>query len=238
MHSNVKEEPWRGEPLPRGRHKLSAAEVRSSQRERLLRGVVECVAKHGFDSTTVPMVVAAARVSSNAFYEHFADKTDCFLAACDAVAGELLGELATLASEPSWLKAIAKGMDLYLRWWQERPSFARAYLLSLQGAGERAFEQRERTYELFAALFEELGRRARAEQPALVPLSPLAPRALVVSITDVVAREVRAGRGATLERLAPELTRLSISLLADGDTAARSASSQAGATPNDALFGN
>ena len=58
VHSKVKELPWHGEPLPRGRHKLARPAVRSSQRERLLRAVVECVAHHGFDSTTVPMVVA------------------------------------------------------------------------------------------------------------------------------------------------------------------------------------
>jgi AcrR family transcriptional regulator len=234
VHSNVKgaqvredrplesqeETPWRGEPLPRGRHKLPADTVRSSQRERLLRAVVECVAEHGFEGTTVPMVVATARVSPNAFYDFFADKTDCFLTACDDVASELLSALVALTTEPDWLQALTKGMGIYLGWWSGRPAFARAYLLSLRTAGERADEQRERTYTLFREMFADLGRRARAEQPELPPLSPLAPRALVVAITEIVADEVRAGRTEQLDQLHPEITRLAIRLLADDVTAA------------------
>ena len=195
--------------------------VRSSQRARLLRAIVECVAHHGFEATTVPMVVAAARVSSNAFYEHFVDKTDCFLQACDEVADELLSELVTLVAEPDWIQALAKGMAVYLAWWRDRPAFARAYLLSLQHVGERAAEQRERTYERFEAMFSDLARRARVEQPGLPALSPLVPRALVVVITDAVTERVRIGDEAALNGLEPELTRLAVRLLADDATAER-----------------
>lgn len=221
MHSNVKEEPWRGEPLPRGRHKLPAEHVRSSQRDRLMRAMVECVAEHGFEGTTVPMVVSTARVSSNAFYAFFPDKTECFLAACDDVAGDLLAELSALTAEPDWIQAMREGARIYLRWWAQRPAFARAYLLSLRSVGERADEQRERTYELFRAMFTDLGRRARTEQPELPPLSPLVPRVLVAAITELVGEEVRAGRTEQLERLSDELARLAIRLLADDATAAR-----------------
>lgn len=211
---------WRGQPLPRGRHKLPADEVRSSQRERLLRSMLECVAECGFEGTTVSMVVSAARVSSNAFYKFFADKTDCFLSACDGVAGELLAELVALTAEPDWIQAMRKGARIYLRWWAQRPAFARAYLLSLQSAGERADEQRERTYAMFRGMFAELARRARAEQSELPALSPLVPRVLVLAITGVVADEVRAGRTARLEELADDVARLAIKLLADDQTAA------------------
>jgi AcrR family transcriptional regulator len=221
VHSKVKEVPWRGDPLPRGRHKLTNGTVRASQRERLLRAVVECVAQHGFEATTVPMVVATARVSSNAFYDFFGDKTDCFLAGCDDVAGDLLAQLTALTSEPDWVEAMRKGAGLYLSWWQERPAFARAYLLSLPSAGERSLEQRERTYAMYRAMFADLARRARAEQPDLPALSPLVPRVLVHAITDLVAEEVRAGREEHLEDLQHELARLAISLLADDATATR-----------------
>jgi AcrR family transcriptional regulator len=195
--------------------------VRASQRERLLRAVVECVAHYGFEATTVPKVVATARVSSNAFYEFFADKTDCFLAACDEIAGELLGQLVAMIAEPDWVQAMRGGAALYMGWWQERPAFARAYLLSMQAAGERAQVQRERTYEMYRAMFADLARRARAEQHDLPPLSPLVPRVLVLSITDLVAEEVRAGRTERLYELADEVARLAVRLLADDATAAR-----------------
>jgi AcrR family transcriptional regulator len=231
MHSKV-EEPWRGDPLPRGRHKLARGAVRSSQRERLLRAMVECVAQDGFDATSVPMVVATARVSSNAFYDFFTDKTDCFLTACDGVAGELLAELVSLSAEPDWVQAMRKGTGVYLRWWQERPAFARAYLLSLQSAGERALAQRERTYAMFRAMFADLGRRARAEQPGLAALSPLVPRILVLTITELVAEEVRAGRNQTLSELEDDLASFAIRLLADDATAARAFGDRVAAEPS------
>jgi hypothetical protein len=120
-----------------------------------------------------------------------------------------------------------KGAGLYLRWWQERPAFARAYLLSLQAAGERTFEQRDRTYAMYEAMFADLGRRARAEQPDLPPLSPLVPRVLVLAITELVAEEVRAGRTESLTDLQSDLARLAIKLLADDATANRAFSGEA-----------
>lgn len=215
--------PWHGEPLPRGRHKLAAGTVLSSQRERLLRAMIECVGQYGFETTTVPMVVAAARVSSNAFYRFFTDKTDCFLAACDEIATELWSELVALMSEPDWVEAMRKGVRIYLRWWQRRPAFARAYLLSVPTVGTRAIDQRERTYELFREMFRDLARRARAEQPELPPLPAITPRILVLSITELVAEEVRAGRVERLLALEDEVTQLAIRLLADDATAADAA---------------
>jgi AcrR family transcriptional regulator len=221
VSSKVKQVPWQGEPLPRGRHKLSAETVRTSQRERLVRAMLECVARDGYEATTVPQVVAAARVSRNAFYEFFADKTDCFIAVCDQAATELLGELVGLTSEPDWLQATIKGTARYLTWWQEHPAFSHAYFLSLPVAGERALAQRERGYQLFRAMFEDLGRRARAEQPGLPPLAPVIPRVLVLAITELVAEEVRAGRVDRLTALAADVAELAIRLLADDATARR-----------------
>jgi AcrR family transcriptional regulator len=212
---------WRGDPLPRGRHKLPAEAVRASQRERIVRAMLECVAREGYEATTVPQVVATARVSRNAFYEFFKDKTDCFIAVCDQGAEELLSDLVGLASEPDWIRALLEGTRRYLRWWQERPALSRAYFLSLPAAGERALRQRERQYAAFRAMFEDLARRARAEQPELAPLPPIMPRVLVLAITELVAEEVRAGALGRLTELEHDIAQLALRLLADEATAER-----------------
>jgi AcrR family transcriptional regulator len=212
---------WRGEPLPRGRHKLPSATVRDSQRARIVRAMLECVARDGYEPTTVPQVVATARVSRNAFYEFFADKADCFIAVCDQTGEEMLAELLELAAEPDWVHALQEGMQRYLRWWQERPTISSAYLLYLPTVGERALRQRERQYAAFRAMFADLARRARVEQPELGPVSELAPRVLVLAITELVAEEVRAGRTARLTELSDEMSFLAIKLLADEATAKR-----------------
>jgi AcrR family transcriptional regulator len=183
--------------------------------------MLECVGRDGYEATTVPDVVATARVSRSAFYEFFQDKADCFIAVCDQTSEELLGELLSLASEPDWIDAIREGTGRYLRWWQERPTISSAYLLSLPTVGERALRQRERHYAAFRAMFADLGRRARSEQPELGALGDLVPRVLVVAITEIVAEEVRDGRTSSLTDLSDEVALLAIRLLADDATAER-----------------
>ena len=46
--------------LPPGRHGLPRAFVAENQRERLLNGVVEAVAEHGYNATTIGQISAAA----------------------------------------------------------------------------------------------------------------------------------------------------------------------------------
>jgi AcrR family transcriptional regulator len=211
----VGERSWVGEPLPRGRHKLDPEVVRASQRERLIRAMLETVAEQGYEPTTVPDVVARARVSRNAFYEFFADKTSCFIAACDEEASELLGVVVRFASAPSWTDALRQGTRAYLTWWAERPAFARAYFIGLPAVGDPATAQRERGYARFRDLFRELGRRARTEQPGLPPLPEIAPRVLVLAITELVAEEVRAGRTERLPALEDDVVLMATKLLAD-----------------------
>ena len=183
--------------------------------------MLECVGRAGYEATTVPEVVATARVSRNAFYELFVDKADCFMAVCDETSDQLLGELLALVSEPDWIQAMREGTRRYLGWWQEHPTIASAYLVSLPTVGERAIVQRERHYAAFRAMFAALGARARIEQPELAPLDELTPRILVLAITELVAEEVRAGRTAQLTELSEQVALLGIRLLADDATAAR-----------------
>ena len=221
MSARAAPEPWRGTPLPRGRHKLRKDVVRASQRERLLRAMLECVGERGYSATTVPQVVAAARVSRNSFYDFFDDKLGCFLALCDeVVATGLFEAVASAAVEPTWRGAVDRGMEAYLRYWQDRPAFSRAYLVEIPTAGEKAIEQRDRQSKAYLDLFAALGARARAEEPDLPPLPKMAPRLLVVGITAILAEEVRAGRVGRLVSLTPQLAETVAAVLAgDADAA-------------------
>jgi AcrR family transcriptional regulator len=210
-------DPPRGDepqPLPRGRHKLSRADVRDSQRRRLIRAMLDLVAERGYPATTVGDVVAAARCSRNAFYELFEDKEACYIAAADEAGAEMLEALVSGAQQAdSWLDALRRGTHSYLRSWVDNPAYAAAYLIDLPTAGRRALEQRDRVYADFAAMFAGLAARARAEQPLLPPLPPLAPRLLVMAITELIAQEVREGRVDDLMKLEDELVRFIVKTL-------------------------
>lgn len=203
------------DPLPRGRHKLPLETVRANQRERLLRAMLESVGEHGYEATTVPEVIARARVSRNAFYELFTDKVDCFLVLCEQLADQLLAETFRPVEASGWREAVREGGRRYLAWWRDRPLFARSYLLELPTAGTRALNQRHRQYERFAERFAAAAGLARRQEPNLPPLRPHATRFLVWAITELVGAEVAAGRAETLPALEDEIVWLIERLLAE-----------------------
>ena len=69
--------------LPRGPHGLARELVTGSQRQRLLYAMTVVVAEKGYIATTVAHVTTRAGVSRKTFYEMFADKEECFIAAAD-----------------------------------------------------------------------------------------------------------------------------------------------------------
>lgn len=195
--------------------------MRDSQRSRLIQAVWDAVGENGFADTTVSDIVSRARCSRNAFYEFFSDKEDCFLAACDASNEELLALLYAEAAAPTWTDALRAGLRVYLHWWRDSPRIAMAYLTDLPTAGRRAMEQRDRTYRQFGALFEALAARARHEQPDLPELRALAIPLLVAGMTELIGREVRAGRVGQVDALEDDLFFHIVRELADNDTAVR-----------------
>jgi len=178
-----------------------------------MRAMLESVASRGYEGTTVPQVVADAKVSRNAFYELFADKTECFLAVCDQLAEEVLGDIAN-PTEDTWREALRAGTQRYLQWWQDRPAFSRTYFVELPAAGVRAVEQRDRQYARFVEMFDGLAAWAREQEPGLPPLGPLATKAVVLAVTELVAEEVRAGRTERLTALAGDVVELIVLMLA------------------------
>jgi AcrR family transcriptional regulator len=195
------------EALPRGRHNLSRERVLASQRKRLLRAMGELVGSLGYGATTVPDVVAEAKVSRNAFYELFTDKEACYLELCDELATEILDDMAAVGVERDWLSALRAGMHGYLRWWQERESFTRAYFVEASAAGARAVAQRDRQIESFVRLFRRIAARAHDADPGLPPLAPYAVELVVLGITELIAYEVRQGRVNELVKLEDHLVR-------------------------------
>src|SRR3984885_1693137 len=146
---------WTGVPLPRGRHKLSRDEVLASQRGRLLRAMEELVGAIGYESTTVPQVIKAARVSTATFYRFFADKVDCFIALCEERGERLLSALMLDQDElaaSGALERLDRRLEIYLHWWQDNPAMARAYFVELPAAGPRAIAERDRQYERVVSL--------------------------------------------------------------------------------------
>jgi AcrR family transcriptional regulator len=208
-------------PLPRGRHKLSAEDVSASQRARLLAAMAACVGEEGYPATTVPRVVARARVSRNAFYDLFADKAECFVAMINDHSDELLSRLMALGDQRDWIVALRVGVGMYLEWWQQHPDYCRAFFVELPAAGPRAMAARDDAFARFEAMFAAMAAWARHDDPSLPPLRGREPGLLVFAITELIAQEWRAGRADQLAALHGEILAHAVRMLADDRTAAR-----------------
>src|SRR4051812_30467577 len=97
--------------LPRGRHAAPREVVVESQRTRMLSAMASAVAEKGYSRTAVADVIDRAGVSRKTFYEHFANKEECFLAAYDEGVDLLLEAIdeAVRESAPGWLAPAAGG---------------------------------------------------------------------------------------------------------------------------------
>ena len=194
--------------LPRGTHGLDRDVVEASQRTRLLEAVGRAVAERGYAAATIDDVVGRAGVSKKTFYDHFADKQDCFLAAYEAASEELLRRVAEAqATDLDWHERTRAGIAAYLRWLAGDPALARVYLIEVAAAGPVALERRERLRDRYAELM--------LERVAPRELSAEIRHAVVAAADDVVVRHIRAHGAERLPELEPVLLYLQTALLGE-----------------------
>ena len=209
-------------PLPRGPHRLARETVLESQRGRMIAAIAEAVADKGYAATTVGDVVSGAGVSRKTFYEHFADKEDCFLAAWDTgveVLFDAIRESRGHGSDP--IERMRLGLRAYLETLASEPAFARSFFIEVVAAGPRAEARRAEVHARFAELFTSLHEQAQREMPQLPDVPPSIPRAAVGAINELVSDYVRAGRTAELPELEDTILHLELVLFAGHDVAAR-----------------
>jgi AcrR family transcriptional regulator len=190
------------ETLPRGPHKLTRAEVVRSQRDRLITAMAEAMAENGYAQTSVADVLRRARVSRETFYQQFASKQDCFIAAYEQAAGAILAGLREASrGSGTQLERFGHAIGSYLDGLAAEPAFARVYLLEVYAAGPAALEQRAVVQRRFADLMADgLG--------AKDPTERFACEVLVAGISALVTARLAAGDVEGLRALREPLTEL------------------------------
>jgi AcrR family transcriptional regulator len=192
--------------------------VRAAQRERLLRSVVVAVARRGFSDVTVADIVRGARVSKAAFYAHFSDKEDCFLAATRQ-ARQLMIERVTAAAQTMPAQATAEetlraGLRAYLEFLVQESTFTRAFYIDMPAVGVHAIERIEEAQHFFARLNRSWHSRARCDHPGWPAVPYDAYYALAGATTELIRTQVRQGKIDTLGRLEDTLVSLHLAVLA------------------------
>jgi AcrR family transcriptional regulator len=188
--------------LPRGRHGLSRETVTGSQRARLEAAVVAVTAAKGYEATTVGDLLEEAGVGRETFYELFADKRDCMLAAHANLVDELeaLVRVAYLGTAP-WPERVRDAVATALGFFAERPPVARFMLVELFAVGAPARQRFQEGFARFVALLDEGLDEGRVNG------GPVRPTSLAVgAVAARTYEEVALGRAAELPRLVPVLT--------------------------------
>ncbi len=195
--------------LPPGRHGLPREFVTHNQRERLIAGIAEAIAEHGYAGTTIAHITRSAAVSRRTFYEHFESKDECFVAAYDAVMGDLRERVsAAFEEQEEWPQAIKAGIAAMLEFLAANPNLARLCMVEALVAGPAVVERYDAAIKSFVPYFQK-GREGRPPE-VLARLSATTEEALVGGMVSLISRRIIAGKAEQLEELLPDLVEFTL----------------------------
>jgi len=119
----------------------------------MLAAALEAVEEVGYGRMTVAQVISRAKVSRKTFYDVFADREDCFLAALEQAVSQV-GKLVRAAyeREDGWRDGLRAGLGELLVFLDEEPALAKLCLVEALGAGPRVLERRARLLEELAEI--------------------------------------------------------------------------------------
>lgn len=173
------------------------------QRTRLIRAMCEVCAEQDAGDVSVAHVVARAGVSRRTFYETFADREDCFLAAFDDAVG-VAGRHAATAYEAQsgWSEKVRGCLEALLGLFDAEPAIGRLLVVASQAGGPGVLERRCGVVDDLVAMVDR-GREASGRESSLTPLTA---EGVVGGAIAVVHRRMVVQRGRRLLELLNPLT--------------------------------
>ena len=207
---------WKVQPYERP----SQAEVLESQRRRLFLGLSRAVARKGYAAASVADVLSEVRISRRTFYELFRDKEDCFLAAYELAHSALVQHVHKAhQDQPDALSQLKAGNAADLHFIAAEPELAQAFMVGIRSAGPRALKRRAEAHAEFAAMHRGFHLRFRQQYPELPQLPDEVFLALVGGLNKMISAEIEAGRAAEVQRMAPAMLYMTLSVYGLSDLA-------------------
>jgi AcrR family transcriptional regulator len=192
------------EPAPPPPERTEPEPEEQGPRERIVRAAAELGVANGYSSLSIPAISTAAGVSNQTFYDNFPGKQEAFVAAFDAVAAEVLGDVAAaFMTRDERAEAVGVGLRALLERISGDEVFARLAFYELPAAGGAALDEADRTLGGFTGFL------SPDEQEPLLPGRQRVPEAITEAlgggIWAVIQHEITEGRRAGLPDLAPEI---------------------------------
>ncbi len=137
---------------------------KSTQRERLLAGMIAAANQSGYAGASVSEVIGRAGVSRPTFYDYFADRDECFVAGVTDVQQRLLGEVREAVRSRAPADALEATIEALVGFAIAEPAMAR-FLTKETLAGETgALDARDRGTAEIAQIVEQAFARVGPEQ--------------------------------------------------------------------------
>jgi AcrR family transcriptional regulator len=175
--------------------------VNSPKREKILEGMLEAVGAEGYDATSVRTVLDQTGLYRQAFYDNFADKDGCYLAALEMGIGRLEATvMKATTSEESWHGRLRAGLGALLDYLDAEPDFGRGVIVEVHAAGPKALSRRAEAMKR-AADFIDL---ARLEAGDSESPPQIAPEGIVAGIHAIVHSRLSTGATDGFRGLLPE----------------------------------
>lgn len=185
--------------IPPGRG-TPRSEVDRNQRERLFAAMVAIVAEKGYEATTVADLGELSGVSRSAFYRHFDDKQECFLAAIESLVEPALATVRDV--EPLGEKAAAqRAFETLVEKIVEQSAAAKMCFVEIYAAGPQGVALVDRTTDAFELLVKKMldGMPGHQGMPSWLV------RAIVGGVQKVIHKRLYRGQEGELAELAPQL---------------------------------
>jgi AcrR family transcriptional regulator len=174
---------------------------KSTQRERLLAGMVTSANRDGYAGANVSKIIGEAGVSRPTFYDYFADKDDCFLGALGDIQERLLAEIRQAVAEQPPEQALRGSLKVLVELASAEPAQALFLTSQAMAAGPRTLDVRDRAI----GEIEEVIENAHRELPRTAVIPDLSPRIVIGGVYRLLASRLRRGEPG-VSRALEELT--------------------------------
>ena len=184
-------------------------------RRRLEDAMAAAVTEKGLAATTIADVARHAGTSKRTFYEHYTDKTDCYLSLFAARSAAMIAEV-DAALRPGGLPAtvqLANAARTFLDVITRDPVLGRGHLSELATLGEEAARVRREVVDRHAASMLQMVDRARANGTAVRRISHLEAVCVVGGLNEIGLRAIDPGSQVATDDLVETATRFMTAVL-------------------------
>jgi AcrR family transcriptional regulator len=190
--------------FPSGIRKLPSELVGAIQRERLIAAMLMAASELGYREVNVQSVIDRAGISRPTFYEHFANKEDCFLAAFDTTAARLRKRVIEASAEGGacWRDRLRLGLKAVLDFIVEEPDAGRALIVEARAGSAAAVQRRDAMLDFYAGRIDDKGRELLPNSPSH---SAITAAGIIGGVESVLYARLNKGEVEDLDSLLPSL---------------------------------